>query len=442
MKHYCTLLFICISIFSIYAQQKTIYEFEKMMPQWQKQYNVPAVGIGIIEDGQVIYTNVFGEQKTGIPANDQTIFTVASLTKPIFAMVALNLVEKGDLQLDESISAYHIDPDVKEDKRLTKLNARFVLSHQSGFVNWRNMSPSKKLEFNFTPGDQYLYSGEGYEYLRRAIENKTGKDLPTLAEELLFKPLDLNNIAFTWNTSWDINKVAIPHNKNLETYEYAPRTELNAAAGLLTTIEDYTKVCAYTLNGGGLSTALFNEMISPQVTVKENLFYGLGWEVIPALSNKERVIMHSGDENGIKTFTVLIPSSKRGMVIFTNADEGYKVYDHIVKSYLPEGAEIFEIKNKKIIPQAKYEIPAQDIVKYTGTYQIKENVTFSIEENNEKLDLIIPGQSPYKLIAQSEKEFVVNEELKLEFVKNSQNQFTSVILYQYGVKSYEGTKIE
>ncbi len=430
-------------VFTIYAcgQHKNTYTFEEELPKWQKEYKVPAVAVGIIEDGKVSYSKVFGEQRIGIPANDESIFTVASLTKPIFATVVLKLVSQGRLSLDESLYKYHLDPDLKVDDNLKKLNARFVLSHQSGFVNWRNMSPSKKLQFNFEPGSQYLYSGEGYEYLRKAMENKLGDDLPKFAEDLLFKPLGLSNIAFTWNPSWDMKKVVYPYDKNFGEYEYAPRTELNAAAGLQTTIKDYTEVCTYVLNGAGVSKAVFDEMTTSQVKVKENLFYGLGWEVIPELSNKESVIMHSGDENGIKTFVVLLPKSKKGMVIFTNANDGFKVYQKVVESYLNEGKEIFEIKSKKMVPAEKYIIPLKSLKEYTGTFEIKKNVTFNIVEDNGKLNLVIPGQKNVRLVAQSETIFLVDEELKVEFKKNKYQTFDNVIIYQYGVKSYDGKRV-
>ena len=433
-----------LAIITIYVhgQNNAIEVLESSIPKWQEEYKVPAVALAIIEDGQVLYTNTFGEQRKGVPASRKTIFTVASLTKPIFSMVALNLIGNGELLLDEPLYRYHMDPDLEEDENLKSLNARNILSHQSGFVNWRNMSPSKKLEFKFKPGSQYLYSGEGFEYLRKALTNKTGKTLPELAEELLFGPLRLKNISFTWNPSWDLEKVAYPYNRNLKEYDYAPRTELNAAAGLQTTIMDYAVVCSYVLKGGGLSQSLFDEMITPQVRVKENLFYGLGWEIIPSLSNGALTMMHSGDENGIKTFVVLFPKSKSGMVVFTNADEGFKVYRKVVESYFKEGKEIFDIKNKKMVPIETYEIPVERLKRYTGRFEIKENVAFDVVEDNGKLNLVIPGQKPVRLVAQTESIFLVDEEVKVEFVKKEKEQFQKVLIYQYGVKSYEGKRME
>lgn len=425
-----------------YGQNKAVDELEKRIPKWLEEHKVPAVAVGIIEDGSAIYTKVFGEQRTGIPATDQTIFTVASLTKPIFTMVALNVMEQGKLSLDEPLYTYHMDPDLTIDQNLKKLNARYVLSHQSGFVNWRNMSPTKKLAFNFEPGSQYLYSGEGFEYLRKALTNKTSRTLPEWAEELLFKPLGLTDISFTWNPEWDLKKVAYPYNQKMEEYDYAPRTELNAAAGLQTTIKDYTTVCAYVLNGGGLSESLYNEMTRPQVRVKDNLYYGLGWEVIPALSNNEMVIMHPGNENGISTIVVLLPKSKKGMVVFTNGDGGYEVYRKIIESYLTEGEEIFGVKNKKLIPTAKYTVPSQKMKNYQGTFQIKENVTFDIVEKDGQLHLAIPGQPLFKLVAQSQTMFQIDEELKVEFSGENIEGFASVYIYQFGVRLYKGERVK
>jgi len=418
-----------------YSQNVVSYEFERYISDWQKEHDVPVVAIGIIENGRVQYTEVFGQQSNGIPADKQTIFTVASLTKPVFATIVLNLIEHKKLKLDEPVFKYYIDPDVKDDIRLKMLTPRFILSHQSGFVNWRNMSHTKKLAFNFTPGEQYLYSGEGYEYLRHAIENKTNKKLTALAHNTLFQPLGLKAIDFVWNEQWNRAKLAIPHN-NL------PNTELNAASGLLTTIEDYTRFCAFVVNGEGLSNSLFKEIIKPQVKVKEGLYYGLGWEIIPNLSNNESVMMHSGDGDGVKTLVVLLPKSKRGIVVFTNGNNGYKVYEKVVSSYLKEGKQIFELKNRKLVPEEKYSISFEDLKNYTGTFKIKENVTFDVITDTNTLKLIIPGQSPFKLVAQSKNEFLVDDEIKVEFVWNESNKLESVITYQHGIKSYQGNKVK
>ncbi len=105
-------LFLIITMYA-QAQNSAIGTLEKQIPKWQEEHKVPAVAIGVIEEGEVSYTKVFGEQRIGVPANAKSIFTVASLTKPIFATVVLKLISQGELSLDEPLYKYHLDPDLK-----------------------------------------------------------------------------------------------------------------------------------------------------------------------------------------------------------------------------------------------------------------------------------------------------------------------------------------
>ena len=77
-----------------------------------------------------------------------------------------------------------IDPDIMKHPFIERLTTRHVLTHQSGFSNWRSQNPDGKLRFNFEPGSEYLYSGEAFEYLRIALENKFGISTITLMDSL------------------------------------------------------------------------------------------------------------------------------------------------------------------------------------------------------------------------------------------------------------------
>src|SRR5688572_20191762 len=146
--------------------------FEKELPAWLKEANVPAAGVAIIEEGKLKYAKIFGELKKGSPSPQaqpgNTIFQVASLTKPVVEVLTLRLVTAGQWNLDEPLAKYWIDPDVQNDPHHKKLTTRHVLTHQSGFPNWRTMNASKRLGFISEPGTKVQYSGEGLEYLRRA----------------------------------------------------------------------------------------------------------------------------------------------------------------------------------------------------------------------------------------------------------------------------------
>jgi CubicO group peptidase (beta-lactamase class C family) len=84
----------------------------------------------------------------------------------------LKLVEQGKLGLDVPLTTYLPKPFIAADERLAKITARIVLSHRSGFPNWP--ADDGSVSIYFTPGERFSYSGEGYVYLQRVVEQITG----------------------------------------------------------------------------------------------------------------------------------------------------------------------------------------------------------------------------------------------------------------------------
>jgi CubicO group peptidase (beta-lactamase class C family) len=306
-----------------------------------KENNVPALGIGVIENGKLTKVEVYGTLDKQATAPYNTIFKVASLTKPIVALTTLKLIDKGILDMDEPLYKFWIDPDIKEDKRYKKLTPRLVLSHQTGFPNWRYMTETNKLAFQFDPGTKYQYSGEGFEYLRKAIETKLGKSIEELTNELLFSPLQMTDTRFWWDNKMDESRYAQNFDADgniLPTIKYY---EANAAANLLTTVENYGKFLAYVINGAELSENLFQEMQNHQVELKVNNYFGLGWEILTDFSNNEFALLHTGKDPGVSTLAIIFPKSKNGYLIFLNGDNGDKIYEYLLTKMLYLGVELW-----------------------------------------------------------------------------------------------------
>ena len=117
--------------------------------KWLKQKNIPALGIGYIENGIIEQSSALGELEKGVKAPINTVWNVASLTKPITALIVLKLIDAGKLSLDEPVYKYYIDPDLMNDPRVQLLTPRIILSHQTGFANNRYNYKDKKLKFEF-----------------------------------------------------------------------------------------------------------------------------------------------------------------------------------------------------------------------------------------------------------------------------------------------------
>ncbi|REC44195.1 serine hydrolase domain-containing protein [Chryseobacterium pennipullorum] len=337
--------------FNHHAQQtpphETVFDNDQEMEIWLKENGIPTLGLGIIEDNELKQIKVFGTIKKGVPAPYNTYFNVASLTKPVTAMVALRMISQGKWKIDESLDRYWTDPDIARDPRHKKLTTRSILSHQTGFPNWRWQNADKKLNFQFDPGTKYQYSGEGFEYLRKALEKKFGKRLDELARELIFQPYDMKDTQYVWDNDMDESRFAVGYSTEGKSYPTEKNKTANAADDLHTTIADYGNFMVAVMKGEGLTPDLFQEMTKKQVNIKEDKYFGLGFEIAD-LGKGEYALSHGGADLGTRCIAIVLPKSGKGILIFTNVDDGYKVYEKLVVHYLgDEGRKIAEIENRR-----------------------------------------------------------------------------------------------
>lgn len=329
------------------VKEQQLFKDKAETEKWMALNHIPALGIGYISNGKITETKVYGRLEAGgkeAPLN--TVWNVASLTKPVTALVALKLADAGKWDLDTPLCCYWTDPDIADDPHSKKLTTRYVLSHQTGFPNWRWKTKSGKLQFEFDPGTKYQYSGEGYEYLRIALEKKFGKSLEQLAATLVFKPAGMADSRLVWDSSIEAH-FARWHSSTGKLYETYKNREVNAADDLLTTVDDYTKFMLYVLNGAGLSKKMYRQMIAEQSFVKDNKYFGLGWSVDKHIGGNGIALNHGGDDKGVHTIVFILPESRQALLIFTNCDNGTDAYIPIITHYLGVyGKEIVAIETK------------------------------------------------------------------------------------------------
>ena len=317
---------------------------KRRFKKWLIQNKIPALGIGVISHGQLREIKVYGNYTKGKPAPFNTIWNVASLTKPVTAILALKLISMGKLSLDEPLYKYWIDPDIADDPNTRLLTARIILSHQTGFSNWRFENKSGKLEFQFKPGTKFQYSGEGFEYLKKALENKFHKTLDALAAEFIFEPLKLRDTHFFPDAGTDFSRFAIGFDKDGNEYQITKNNAASAADDLITTIGDYGTFLCSVMKGDGLDGEIFNEMISVQADMKQDKYFGLGFKVYD-LGDGNRALSHGGSDKGVQTLFFILPKTKQGLILFTNSDQGSKIFASAITHFLGEkGKKIVEIE--------------------------------------------------------------------------------------------------
>lgn len=336
-----TLLFVSV-LSSCIAQSKIVLPSRDAILESMTENHVPAVGVSVIENNKLSDVLMFGNISTQSPAPVNTIFNIASLTKPIVSMLTLRLVSDGKWNLDEPLSNYWVDPDVAGDPRHKLITTRHVLSHQSGLPNWKGHEPGGKLSFAFEPGTQWKYSGEGFEYLRQALEHKLNTPIEVLADSLIFKPFGMNDTRFYWDRTMDSTRFAHRYHADGTPFEWETWTTANPSNLLLTTVGDYGKFGIEVIKGTGLSKSMREEMIKVQARPNSDREFGLGWSLVKGLSNGEYAVMHTGRNPGINTIIILLPKSKRGIIVFTNGEQGDVVYKKIISEAFSTGKEIIE----------------------------------------------------------------------------------------------------
>ena len=313
------------------------------------KYSVPGAAVAIVRNGELYYSNGWGKLRAGNakPVNVQTVFPAASLTKPVFAYGALLLVRNGKLDLDRSLSEYLDQPCIKDDERISKITARMVLSHTSGFPNWRpgywTGSP-KPLRILFEPGTNFKYSGEGYNYLQRIVEKITGRPLDIYMKDAVLDPLGMKDSYFVWDEA-RASVIVTPHSRwgqAADKYQWRPEKPMGAGT-LFTTIADYARFLSAMLYNKDQaeqtpsSTQILTQydlekMLEPQIEIDKPLAWSLGWGLEKHAS--DWFFWQWGDNPGIKHFAVGSRSRKFAVVVFTNGQNGKSVYRPIIEAVL------------------------------------------------------------------------------------------------------------
>ncbi len=342
----------------------TAQQLDTKISQLMKDASVTGMAISIFNDNSPVYHKVFGYKNsdTKAPLQTSTNFYGASLSKAVFAVLVMKLVEERIIGLDKPLQDYLPQPvyeygkgiswnedytSLKEDKLYEKITARHCLSHSSGFANWRWYEPDQKLHVHFEPGSQYSYSGEGLCYLQFVIQKLTGKSLNELMQEKLFGPLGMKHSSYTWQPAFE-NNYCFGHDTTGKAYPKDKDNAPRSASTLETTPDDYSLFTAAVLQRKILKPATYDTLFKQQLRIRSRIQMGTEAWKDSAADNDEILLGYAlgwgrlqtpygyglfkeGHGDGFQHYSILFPGKKLGIVILTNSDNGESIFKELLE---------------------------------------------------------------------------------------------------------------
>ncbi|MEO7766935.1 MAG: serine hydrolase, partial [Ferruginibacter sp.] len=425
----------------------SINVIDKAVQRLMDTAEVTGLCLGIINDNKVAYVKTYGfkNKEKGELIDTATCFYAASLAKPVFAYLVMQLAYRGVIDLDKPLYTYLPRPlpeyedykDLSGDERWKGITARHCLSHTTGLPNWRWANPhgNKKLEIFFTPGTRYAYSGEGLVLLQMVIETITGAKLEELAKKQVFEPFGMTRTSFTWQPAFETN-YAIGYDLNGDPLKKSKRTKANAAGSMETTIADYSRFIEAVMQGRLLSPALKQEMLTPQISIytkhqfpslnndtmgynnKIKLSYGLGWGIFTTPFGK--AFFKEGHDDGWVHYTIHFPGSKISLIILTNSSNGESIFKELVEKITGVTVPWEWEGYTPYRPTVK--LPEAVLKQYTGVYDgEKLQATITLENGRLKVISEKAGLPKTNLYAQNGHHFFLKVmDADMEFVKDKE----------------------
>ena len=296
----------------------------------------------VAKDGKVIFKKGYGmaNMEWDIPNNTNTKHRLGSVTKQFTAMLILQLVAEGKLDLQAPITNYL--PEYPKENG-DKITTHHLLTHTSGIPNYTSFPDFFKdvsrdpytpkefttkfqdMELEFTPGEKFNYSNSGYFLLGVLIENLSGKTYEEMLDEKIFFPLGMKESGFDHHSDILKNR-ATGYENNGNGFINSPFLDMSipyAAGSLYATVEDLYLWDQALYTNKLLSREYMDMYFKPHIPAFGSFHYAYGWmvgnEALGNTTDSIAVITHGGGINGFNTQISRQLSDKSLIVLLNNA---------------------------------------------------------------------------------------------------------------------------
>lgn len=324
------------------GQKVPVEQVDATLESLARESHVNGFSVAIVNENAIVYERAFGMSnvETQTPVTTETLFEFASMSKPAFGALVVDLASEGVIDLDRPLAEYYPHPDLADDPRAAKITARHVLTHQTGLPNWRSDNPNGTLDFAFEPGQGRRYSGEAFEYLADVVMHILKVDdrgLDRVFQERIARPAGATDTFFVQSED-RIARKPVGYSKG-EPFsgdiDYA-NDGFGAAYSIHSTAPDYAKLLIGLMSGSSLTEAERADFLSGQgVNIAaddpERAFgltdHALGYPIYELPVG--RVYAHGGNNEGFSGTSAMIPAKGWGFVLVSNENQAH---DFILKT--------------------------------------------------------------------------------------------------------------
>ena len=417
------LLFFSLSAFHCSAQenkqstsrlnQKALMQFESVrekIREWVEKGEVPSVSVAVAKDGQIIWEESFGwaDREKMIKATPNTMYSIASVSKPITATGLMVLVEKGEIDLNSSVNKYLYPNKIRAYKGVSdSIKVKHLLHHSSGLPLHSNFfyedEPIQKPKMEdainhygisvYPVGKVYQYSNFGYGLLSHIIHKVSGKSFEAFMKNEVFLPLGLTHSSLNIGLGLE-DYAAVRYDKENNPIPFY-HFDHDGASAFYCSSHDLIRFGMFHLKNRipGQTQILSDKTLDqmhterdPGVPIEDSQYYALGWVNILD-ENGYNIITHDGGMPGVSSTLDLIPSENVAIVILMNCIDKrlYSLREDILCAILPKYKENLSKKeNSEDAEQKDNEIPITGEWEGTVcTYESKFPVSMLFQEDGD-----------------------------------------------------------
>lgn len=426
-----------------------------------RHYHTPGVSIAVINGGKIEWARGFGvrDVETGEPVTPETMFQAASISKPVFALAVVRLVEQGKLSLDEDVNhvlrSWKVPPSGEWQPTIT---LRMILSHSAGmtvhgFDGYRADEPiptvtqildgappanSPAVRVDLLPGTRFRYAGGGLTVAQLLVCDVLGEAFPAIMARLVIDPLGMAHSTYEQplpERFRGIASTAYPWKRTPLPGRWHTYPEM-AAAGLWTTPSDLARVGIEVQRAMRGESSFLSKPMAEQMLTRQMEDLGLGF----FLEGDGETIRfgHGGWNEGFVSRATFYGKLGKGAVVMINSNEGDPMRTEIERAIAREYAwpEYFEPERTR----ANVDEAALD--RLAGEYESENGIRLAVARRGKDLTItVLPrsaaggvapaGGAPVRLIPyEPAKFFAPGLDLEVWFEVRGRGRAWSLALHQ------------